>query len=469
MSSQLVTSALTWCKNPGHCRWLTFEADALFRFFESESIDPEGGFFALDVAGRAIRTEKARPLHAATRMAHCFAIGMSLGRPGAADFVDHAMNAIWTRHRDSQHGGYFWSFDANGPLERDKLAYGHAFVLLAASSAKSVGHPDADRLLADISEVLETKFWEPTHGASAEEFREDWSAFSDYRGQNSNMHLTEALMAAFEATGERSYLDKAENVASLILRRHAAEADWRIPEHFRADWSVDRDYRGSDMFRPYGYTPGHALEWARLALKLWALGSSSPSPRSRGEGRGQGPVEGHETLEFRAFANPESAPHPNPLPASGERGLATVGSHKLAWLPEAAKKLFAQAVGQGWDAAQGGLYYTTEYDGSPRVRDRLWWPICEGIGAAHFLGALDGDPLYETWYRRFWDFSARRLIDRRNGGWLAQLDGDTLAPVDRYFLGKPDIYHALQASLIPLYPADGSVVRGALGAPTSSP
>ncbi len=86
------------------------------------------------------------------------------------------------------------------------------------------------------------------------------------------MHLTEALMAAFEATGERSYLDKAESIATLILGRNAAAADWRVPEHYRADWSVDADYRGSDMFRPYGYTPGHALEWARLALQLWALG-----------------------------------------------------------------------------------------------------------------------------------------------------------------------------------------------------
>jgi mannose/cellobiose epimerase-like protein (N-acyl-D-glucosamine 2-epimerase family) len=221
------------------------------------------------------------------------------------------------------------------------------------------------------------------------------------------MHLTEALMAAFEATGERSYLDKAERIADLILRRNAATADWRVPEHYRADWSVDRDYRGSDVFRPYGYTPGHALEWARLALQLWAL-----------------------------------------------------GGHKLAWLSAAARRLFSQAVSQGWDP-RGGLYYTTEYDGAPRVRDRLWWPMCEGVGAAHFLGALDGAAFHEEWYRRFWDFISRRLIDRRQGGWYPQLD-DSLAPVAGYFVGKPDLYHALQACLIPLYPTDGSLTRGIL-------
>ena len=394
-----------WRRREAHRRWLETQADRLFAFYETGSLDPAGGFFTLDAEGRPIASEAARPLHQTSRMAHCAAIGCLLGRPGAADLLDHAMDSLWRRHRDAKHGGYVWSFDADGPRERDKLAYGHGFVLLAGASAKCAGHPDADRLIADITQVLETRFWEAGPGASAEEFRDDWAPLSDYRGQNANMHLTEALMAAFEATGEREYLNKAERISDLIVRRRAAEADWRVPEHYRSDWTVDLQYLGSDMFRPFGYTPGHALEWTRLALQLWALGGK-----------------------------------------------------RLDWLPDAARRLFAQAVAQGWDGARGGLYYTLEYDGRPRVRDRLWWPICEGIGAAHFLNALDGDAFPEVWYRRFWDFAARRLIDARNGGWRCQLD-DELAPTTGYFVGKPDIYHALQACLIPLYPTNGSLTQ----------
>ena len=47
-----------------------------------------------------------------------------------------------------------------------------------------------------------------------EEFARDWSEISQYRGQNSNMHLTEALMAAYEATGDKSYLGKAERTVA---------------------------------------------------------------------------------------------------------------------------------------------------------------------------------------------------------------------------------------------------------------
>ena len=167
------------------------------------SIDPAGGFHSLDSSGRPLAGVTERPLHATTRMVHCFAIAHLLGRPGAADFVDHGMRALLTRHRDARHGGYFWSFDADGPRERDKLAYGHAFVLLAASSAKCAGHPDAGPAARRHLRSAGDAVLGARPGASAEEFREDWTPFSAYRGQNSNMHLTEALMAAFEATGER--------------------------------------------------------------------------------------------------------------------------------------------------------------------------------------------------------------------------------------------------------------------------
>ena len=121
------------------------------------------------------------------------------------------------------------------PPNPTKQAYGHAFVLLAASSAMCVGHPDAPRLLADVTQVIEERFWDKAAGATTEEYNPDWSPMGTYRGQNSNMHLTEALMAAFEATGERCYLDKAESIASLIIDRHARNEGWRVAEHFTED------------------------------------------------------------------------------------------------------------------------------------------------------------------------------------------------------------------------------------------
>jgi sulfoquinovose isomerase len=393
----------SWRTTPYHRQWLLKQADALFDFFQYTSLNPKGGFFDLYDDGRPIG--ELRQLHATTRMVHCMALGHLLGRPGAAAMVDHGMEYIWRGHRDQKNGGYMWSLDDNGPRDDSKQAYGHAFVLLAASSAKLVGHPLADKVLADVTDVLETRFWEASPGVTSEEYGRDWSKISDYRGQNSNMHLTEALMAAFEATGEGEYLRKAESIAGFIIGKHAAALDYRVAEHFDGQWNIYNDYKGSEIFRPSGSTPGHWLEWARLLLQLWELGGK-----------------------------------------------------RLPWLPDAADKLFRNAVTLGWDHEKGGFFYTLDWDNRPRLRQKLWWPATEGIGAAAWLSAHNSDPFFEDWYRRIWGFSAMHLIDHARGGWHAEL-GEDLKPRRGFFTGKPDIYHALQACLIPLYPATGSLTR----------
>ena len=252
-----------------------------------------------------------------------------------------------------------------------------------------------------------TRFWEEQHGAVAEEFSRDWEPLGPYRGQNSNMHLTEALMAAFEATGDNQYLRMAERIADLIVDRHAARHGWRLPEHFDAGGTSTRDYSGSPMFRPYGTTPGHWLEWARLLLQLWELGGRThrlaaggiPRPVPAGGRRGLGQGEGRLLLHARMVRR---AAHPRSLLVAVLRG------HR-----------------RGPCAARG--------DRRCRVRGLV--PPRSGISAPH-------------------DF-----IDRTNGGWHPQLD-DALRPNADPFFGKPDIYHALQACLIPLLPATGSITRG---------
>lgn len=395
-----------WSARPAHRAWLNARADALFDLFGSRTLNPSGGFHDLDRTGQPRPGDNpVRPIHATARMAHCFSIGALLGRPGAPEMVDHAMDFLWTRHRDARQGGYFWSVDDAGAVDASKQGYGHAFVLLAAASALTIGHPLAAPMLADVSEVLDARFWEADHGAIAEEFAADWTPVPGYRGQNSNMHLTEALMAAHEATGERLYLERAESIADLVIRRAAGAAGWRLPEHFTESWEVDRGYSGNEMFRPAGTTPGHSLEWARLLLQLWSL-----------------------------------------------------GGRRLDWAPDAARGLFAQAMALGWDPVQGGFFYTLGWDDAPRNRLKLWWPLCEGAGAAHFLNEHAPDPAHEAAYRRIWGTIDRAFLDRRHGGWQEECAED-LTPSFTIFPGKGDIYHALQACLIPLYPATGSLTR----------
>lgn len=406
------TNAGAWQRRPFHRQYLMRQANNLFDFFEAASINPKGGFFELDDAGKPLSPDNAtRQIHVTTRMIHCAVIGSLIGRPGSDEIIDHGMRYLWEKHRDQKHGGYVWSLDDTGYQDDSKQAYGHAFVLLAGSSAKLVGHPLADQVIADATDVIESRFWDEKRGAVREEFANDWQPISSYRGQNSNMHLTESLMAAFEATGDKRYLDKAERIAQLIIQKTAVPLGHRVAEHFDENWVVDKAYRHeSEMFRPSGTTPGHWLEWSRLLYQLWVLGRKEHS-----------------------------------------------------WMTDAARNLFRSSIDLGWDKAHGGFFYTLGWDDKPAMREKLWWPVAEAIGAAAFISAYDHDDYFQAWYRKLWDHAENHFVDHERGGWLSELRED-LTPSSSLFVGKPDLYHALQACLIPLYPATGSLTHAIIEA-----
>ncbi len=409
MLDETMTPATPWPRQSYHRQWLTEQAKGLFSSFAGAAVNPRGGFFDLDEAGGPRVDEAgdcARGLHTTARMVYCFALGHLLGHPGSSRIVDHGMDYLWNAHRDAAHGGYFWEMRDDGPADSSKQAYGHAFVLLAGAAAKRVGHPDADRLIADVLGVLLKRFWESAHGAVAEEFTAGWGALgAPYRGQNSNMHLTEALMAAFESTGDERCLVMAELIADLLIRRITAANEWRLPEHFSDTWVHDRTYAGSQMFRPAGTTPGHWLEWSRLLVQLWIA-----------------------------------------------------GGRKHEWMPKAASSLFRKATAEGWDHVNGGFFYTLNWDGTPLADDKLCWPLCEGLGAAVFLGAVEDQPFYERWYRRIWDHTQTYIIGPASGGWIPQLDRQNRLKTT-LFPGREGIYHTVQACLIPLFPPKGSLLQ----------
>lgn len=375
--------------DPAHRAFLAEDARRALDFFDA-SAAPGGGFHVLDCDGTPLGTEAE--LHVTTRLVHSYSLGQMAGRADRADIVDRGMAHLWHAHRDDRHGGYHW---APGRPDGPKLAYGHVFVLLAAASARMAGHPEADRLLADADGVLERHFWDEDRGLLRDEYTRDWRAFSDYRGMNANMHGVEAMLAAFEATGEERFLTRAGRILSFLIGAQAARNGWRIPEHYDANWRPVPDYAGDPMFRPPGTTPGHSFEMARLLLHWWDL-AGRPGPEA----------------------------------------------------PAQARALVETALADAWDGVRGGLAYTMDR-GRVLNGTRYWWPVTEAIGALAALIKLEGQAGDDAWYRRLWAFAARHLIDRDRGGWYPELDA-LGRPAATQFAGKPDIYHALQADLLPL-------------------
>lgn len=385
-----------WLDDPAHRGWLATEALDLFAFFRASMREPYG-FHVLGYDGSPL-ADTVQELHTTTRLVHSYVLGKRAGVAGCDAIIDHGMRYLWSHHRDPDHGGYLWALDDDGVRDGRKLAYGHVFVLLAGTSARIAGHDDADRLIDDVWAVLDGHFWEDDHGLFADEWNRDWTPFSSYRGMNANMHGVEALLTAYEATGREQFLERAGRILDFFLRRTAPGANWRIPEHYTADWRVDRNYRGDPMFRPAGTTPGHSFEMARLLLQYWDL--------------------------------------------TGRPGDDT---------PAIARRLAERALADAWDEKRGGLVYTLDFDGNHAIRARYWWPLTEAIGVLAALVKLEGKAQDEAWYRRLWQFADGSFIDRDHGGWFPEI-GDDGKPAMTQFAGKPDIYHALQACLFPLAP-----------------
>ncbi|MBY6048476.1 AGE family epimerase/isomerase [Vannielia litorea] len=381
-----------WLENEAHRDWLAADALKQFEFFRKAK-RKDGGFHTLDWKGKPLRSQ-LQELHSTTRMIHTYAMAELCGA-GGADMVDHGMQYLAQGHADGE--GWAWGAEGSAPSDRRRMAYGHVFVLLAASSAHLIGHPGGQPLIDQASQVLIDHFWEEEPGLFGADFGPDWSPLDSYRGMNANMHGVEALLAAYEATGWEDYLNRAGGILGFFLGQMAPAYGWRIPEHYGPDWSVDLGYDGDPMFRPAGTTPGHSLEFARLLLQHWDL-----SGRPENEA------------------------------------------------PSVAHDLAQQALTDGW-ADDGGLIYTVDFDGAPLLTDRYWWPVTEGIGVLASLIKLDPQEIYEEWYRRLWTFAHEHFIDHKRGGWYPALNAKG-KPVETQFKGKPDIYHALQATLYPLAP-----------------
>ncbi|HLS26914.1 MAG TPA: AGE family epimerase/isomerase [Beutenbergiaceae bacterium] len=391
---------MNWLHSAAHARWLEQESDELLTFGAGAMVDDGFGF--LDRSGQ-VELDRERPLWLTCRMIHSYSLGVLLGRPGAATMVDHGLTALAHHSHDAEYGGWY---AAVGPQTSEaKEAYAHAFVILAGASATAAGRPGAEKLLQQALEVSERHFWREAEGMVVESWDREFTTLEDYRGVNANMHTVEAYLTAADVTGEPVWLQRAARITAKVVG-FAREHRWRIPEHFDAGWHPLLDYNADQPahpFRPAGATVGHWLEWSRLVLQVRAA------------------------LRQRGMGTPE-------------------------WMVPAARDLFHTAVREGWavDGAEGFLY-TVAFDGTPLVRARMHWVLTEALAAAAALYRVEQDPEVAGWYQTWWEYAANHLIDEERGSWLHELD-ESNQPAATVWGGKPDIYHALQATLMPRLP-----------------
>jgi len=339
-----------------------------------------------------------------SRMTHVYSIGSMLGHEGSEALADAALKGLRGELHDDQNGGWYAGLTKDNEIVPTKQCYAHAFVILAASSGVLACREGAAELLKDALALYDLRFWNEEEGLSCDTWNTEFTELDSYRGLNANMHTVEAFLAAADVTGDEKYRVRAGRIIDRVLI-WAKDNNWRIPEHFSSDWVPDLECnkdRPDDQFKPYGATPGHGIEWARL-ITQWALSTYK---------------------EDKAGAAPYI---------------------------EAAENLYNRAVADAWNAdGAPGICYTTDWNGKPVVHDRMHWTLAEAINTSSVLFHVTDNEKYAADYAEFMKYLDEKVLDHVNGSWFHQLDRENNL-LETVWPGKSDIYHALQATLIPYY------------------
>jgi mannose/cellobiose epimerase-like protein (N-acyl-D-glucosamine 2-epimerase family) len=278
-----------------------------------------GGFHEhLDARGSPL-PPGAKRLMVQCRQLYVLSQAALLGDPTGQRIAERGYDFLRSHYRDKRQSGWFFRADATGePIDRSKDLYGHAFVLFAlANLHRAFAAPDALALATATMDTLHTHMT-ASNGGFWDNAAEDWTPDTALRRQNPHMHLLEAVLALFEASGDRRWLHEADALIALFRDRFFDPATATLGEFFTADWT------------PHPATghivePGHHFEWVWLLHRYATL-----------SGR---PVE------------------------------------------PAADALFTMAMQYGVDADNGHIHDQLDRSGAPILRTRRIWTLTEAIKA----------------------------------------------------------------------------------------
>lgn len=363
-------------------------------FYQPNVYDPAGGFQHFFRDNGSVFNTHTRHLVSSTRYVFNYAMA-SLHFPDLdyRHWVRHGLAYLESVHRQPATGGYAWLLEDGKPSDATNHAYGLAFVVVAGATALLSGVEEGRKTLENGWDLLERYFWDAEYGLYRDEASADFSIVAPYRGQNANMHACEAMLWAYEATGEQRFLNRAALLAENITQRQASKAGGLVWEHYTPQWEVDWDYNRDNpkhLFRPWGFQPGHQAEWAKLLLILHR----------------------HQPQD---------------------------------WHIPCAQALFDRALAHAWDEKYGGICYGFAPDGSVCDGDKYFWVQAESFAAAALLAQATDEQVYRDWYRRIWEYSWANMVDQQYGAWFRILTRDNQKYDDEKSpAGKTD-YHTMGA------------------------
>lgn len=219
-------------------------------FWISHMMDPDGGFYGrMDGCGAIhIGVEKGAILNA--RILWTFSSAYRLiGREEYRVTAQHAYSYIKEHFVDPEHGGVYWSLNADGsPLDPRKQFYAIAFMIYGLSEYHRATHSiEALELAVKLFRSIEDHSLDKEDDGYVEACTRDWGKIEDMRlsekdqnvakTMNTHLHILEAYTALNRIWKDEAVSTALKRTIELFLDR-IIQPDGHLGLFFGEDWSL---------------------------------------------------------------------------------------------------------------------------------------------------------------------------------------------------------------------------------------
>lgn len=291
-------------------------------------------------------------------------------RPEYLETARRAYEYIRVHFWDTQHGGVYWSVNAEGkPLDARKHTYANSFCIYGLTEYyRATGETESLGLAKQVFDLLETHSHDPIYGGYAEGRGADWFSTTDSRlsdlepicdkSMNTLLHAMEALTNLLRVWDETRLRIRLNELIVIFLDHVIDRNTNHQLLYFNKDWNWDK-------VEPFSY--GHDIETS------WLI------------------VEAAEVL----------------------------GDHVLLGLAKEKAVNLARTV---YDEALLSNGVLLQESSGHRAHDIVWWVHAEGIVGFYNAYQISGDKTFLTATERIWEVITQKFIDHQFGDWFKTLD-----------------------------------------------
>lgn len=297
---------------------------------------------------------------------------LALGRDEYLEGAHRAYTYVMDHFIDREHGGVFWSVDAEGrPLDTKKQFYAIGFMIYGlAEYYRATGSPEALDTAIELFDAIERHSRDRVKEGYVEAATREWNPIADMRlserdanaskTMNTHLHIVEGYTNLLRALKEKApshpRLGDVEEATRYLLRLFLDRIE--NPHTHHLTLFFDDDWRPQPGAESYG----HDIEASWLLLET-------------------AQVIADQALEA------ETLDHCRHIAAAGLQGRCS----------------------------DGAMIYERHPDGR-YDNDRHWWVQAENVIGQLYLAAFHGDTAALGHARQSWDYIARCIVDP-SGEW----------------------------------------------------